>query len=162
MPFLIQGRYLGVLKIFFWPLLVNVGDGLGNEWDIIGFTKSLTEILRRRFSLVTEGRDNLRITRISVLATTLKTCTEWNRISIRLIWRMWNIFFVPPIFGFSLEIIGIFEILMGFLVIPPILFLNLTLVNNILKMIYVIRSVPITLSPIKIQGVSSTLKKGTG
>ena len=48
---------------------------------------------------------------------------------------------------------------MGFLVIPPILFLNLTLVNNILKMIYVIRSVQIILSPIKIQGVSSTLKK---
>ena len=38
---------------------------------------------------------------------------------------------------------------MGLLVIPP----------NILKMLYVIRSVSITLSPIKIQGVSSTLKK---
>ena len=127
-------------------------------WEIIrwGFTKSLTEILRRRFSLVTEGRDNLRITHISVLATTLKTCSQWNGISIRLIWWMWNFFFVPPNFGFSLEIIGILEIIMGFLVIPPILFLNLTLVTNILKMIYAIRSVSITLIHIKIQVVSST------
>ena len=66
-------------------------------------------------------------------------------------------FFRSPKFRFLVQRSQGFQgLLMGFLVIPPILFLNLTLVNNILKMIYVIRSVPITLSHIKIQGVSST------